>query len=128
MKIRWLAVTVCAIILLLAALVIARVLVRRSWDNRVSELCFAAPQLLAETPLILSNAHWKMRLAGMAHFREYPEPDAIVVRQHSMDLVWELPLICSLPESYRTSWDSYVLEFTFAPNGKRVAKCHHGSD
>ena len=128
MKTRWLAAIVCAIILLLGALVVTRVLVRRSWDNRVSELCYGAPELLAEAPLILSNADWKMRLAGVPHFRPYPEPDAIVVREHAIDLVWELPLICSLPESYRTSWDSYVLEFTFAPNGKRVAKCHHGSD
>jgi hypothetical protein len=119
---------VCSIILLGGALVVARVLVRRSWDSRVSAFCYAAPQLLAETPLILSNADWKMGLAGVSHFREYPEPDAIVVREHSIDLVWELPLICSLPESYRTSWDSYVLEFTLAPNGKRVAKCHHGSN
>jgi hypothetical protein len=123
-----LAVTVCAIILQLVTLVVARVLVRRSWDNRVSELCYAAPQLLAETPLILSNADWKMRLAGAPHFRGYPEPDAIVVREDSIDLVWELPLICSLPGKYRTSWDSYVLEFSFPPNGKPVAKCHHGSD
>ena len=128
MKTRWLAVIVCAIILLLGALVVARVLVRRSWDNRVSELCYAAPQLLAEAPLILSNADWKMRLAGVQHFRGYPEPDAIVVRERSIQFVWELPLICSVPSSYRTSWDSYILEFRIEPSGKMVAKCHHGSD
>jgi hypothetical protein len=113
--------------MLLVGLVVARVLVRRSWDKRVSELCYAAPQLIAE-PLILSNAEWKMRLAGVPHFRDYPAPDAIVVREPSIYLVWELPLICSVPPSYRTSWDSYILEFTIAPSGKMVAKCHHGSD
>ena len=124
---RRLAAITGVVIVLLVGLAVARVLVRRSWDKRVSELCYAAPPLSAE-PLILSNAEWKMRLAGVQHFRGYPEPDAIVVRERSIQFVWELPLICSVPSSYRTSWDSYILEFTIAPSGKMVAKCHHGSD
>ena len=124
---RRLAAITGVVIVLLVGLAVARVLVRRSWDKQVSELCYAAPQLSGE-PLIFSNAKWKMRLAGVQHFRGYPEPDAIVVRERSIQFVWEPPLICSVPSSYRTSWDSYILEFTVAPNGKMVAKCHHGSD
>ncbi|HEV8434175.1 MAG TPA: hypothetical protein VGR95_12240 [Thermoanaerobaculia bacterium] len=128
MKVRWPAVILCSIVLLLGIAVAVRLFVRRSWDKRVSDLCYAGPQVFAGSPLVLSNADWKMRLAGVTRFREYPEPDAIVLREHSTTLVWDLPLICSVPEAYRTSWDSYALEFTFSPNGERVIKCHHGSD
>ena len=124
---RRLAAITGVVIVLLAGLAVARVLVRRSWDKRVSEFCYGAPPLSAE-PLIFSNAEWKMRLAGVQHFRGYPQPDAVVVRERSIQFVWEPPLICSVPSSYRTSWDAYILDFTIGPSGKMVAKCHHGSD
>jgi hypothetical protein len=108
--------------------VICRIITGRLWEKRVAAICFSAPEISARLPLILSNADVKMKLLGNASLRHYPEPDAIVIREHSTILVWEPPLICWLPRSMRTGSEGYSLEFSFARDGTVTSRCHHGSD
>ena len=114
-----------AFILLLVAV---RVLVRRHWDNSVGDACYAAPALVANPPLVLQHSKWKPQPLLDHRLLDMPAPDAVVVRQGSVVLAWEAPLITWVPAQYRSSWDSYLLEVTFQADGKAVAKCHHGSD
>ena len=113
---------------LLVVGVIVRIITGRLWEKRVAAICFSAPEISAQLPLILSNADLKMKQLGVASLRHLPEPDAIMVREHSTTLVWEPPLICWVPRSMRTGSEGYGLEFRFAPDGTVTSKCHHGSD
>jgi hypothetical protein len=107
---------------------VARILVHRRWESRVSKVCFAAPEISQHLPVVLSNAKWKMSQAGVDQFREFPEPDAIIVRNDSVALVWQPPLLSWEPKSMRMGSEAYALDFVFAPDGTVTSDCHHGSD
>ena len=128
MNMRRIVVGAIAVVAFILLLVAVRVLVRRHWDNSVGEACYAAPALVANSPLVLEHARWTPPPLLDHRSLDVPAPDAVVVLPRSVVLVWEAPLIAWVPAQYRTSWDSYLLEVTFRPDGKAVAKCHHGSD
>ena len=128
MTMRRALIAAVALVALVAALIAIRIFSRRIWDKRVGDACYAAPDLMTNPPLLIQRGKGNLPLWDGQRSLDMPPPDAIVVRQHSVFLVWNAPFIAVVPERYRTSWDSYLLEFNFKPDGTPVAKCHHGSD
>jgi hypothetical protein len=113
---------------LIVLLAVTRLIVRRSWEERVRNFCYGAPQIAQSLPLQLSNSEWKLARIGVKGFREYPEPDALVVGEGSVSLYWEPPLLSWTPEILRSRSEGYSLNFRFAADGTVIANCSHGSD
>ena len=129
---RWSVRILLGVAIGVVALLLARVITTRRWEKRVAGFCYAAPGLAARMPVVLSNTDWKMRQWNsrllLGDLQAYPEPDAIVIRERAVLLLWEPPLLAWTPPSMRTGSEAYGLEFTFSADGKVTARCHHGSD
>jgi hypothetical protein len=132
MKNRWRWWAVLGLVLAFLSLVAAHIIARRRWEARVAAFCYSAPELARKNPIVLSNAQWKLKqwTSGLplGDLHGYPEPDAILIRGHSVTFIWIPPILAWVPEPTRTGSEAYGLEFVFAPDGTVTARCQHGSD